>query len=226
MKPGGIGFDVFGTLVDPLLMGRQLSEMVGPEQAQIVARVWREKQLEYSFRRGLMGAWADFGVCTEQALEFALMLQKLELSDKQKQQLLEGYSSLPPYSDVIPALQKLQAVSATKVAFTNGSCAQVEPILSNAQVLSLLDSVVSVDQLQTFKPAPALYHHLCSCLATEPQQTWLVSSNPFDVIGAKHAGLRAAWVQRNPQTPFDPWGIEPDLVVGDLLELVDCWQEG
>jgi len=46
-----------------------------------------------------------------------------------------------------------------------------------------------------------------------------VSGNPFDVIGAKAAGLRAAWLRRDPQRVFDPWEFSPDVVVGNLEEL-------
>jgi 2-haloacid dehalogenase len=56
-------------------------------------------------------------------------------------------------------------------------------------------------------------------LRRAPEETWLVSSNPFDVIGAKASGLKAAWIQRTPNVKFDPWGIEPDLVAPDLEAL-------
>ncbi|MEH6470576.1 MAG: haloacid dehalogenase type II [Halopseudomonas sp.] len=221
MKPLGIGFDVFGTLVDPLQMGQLLGQMVGTEHASTVARVWREKQLEYTFRRGLMGAWADFTVCTEQALSYALTNAGIELSDQQCQQLMAGYEQLTPFADVIPALERLQHSGCSAVAFSNGTADHVTRILGNAGVLPLLQQVISVETLQTFKPDPKLYHHLSSRLGTTPSRTWLISSNPFDVIGAKHAGIMAAWIRRQQTAQFDPWGIEPDLVVGDLNELVD-----
>jgi 2-haloacid dehalogenase len=47
-----------------------------------------------------------------------------------------------------------------------------------------------------------------------------VSGNPFDVIGARTAGWRTAWVKRNPHAVFDPWEIEPDATVTDTSELV------
>jgi len=47
----------------------------------------------------------------------------------------------------------------------------------------------------------------------------LISSNAFDVIGAKSAGLCAAWIQRDPATVFDPWPLRPDLVASSLEKL-------
>lgn len=221
MKSLGFGFDVFGTLVDPLQMGQLLEQMLGPDCAATVARVWREKQLEYTFRRGLMGAWQNFTVCTEQALAYALAASGAELDYQQRQRLMAGYEQLVPFADVVPALRRLQKTGCAAAAFSNGTAAHVSQILGNAGVLPLLQQVVSVDELQTFKPDPRLYHHLSARLGTELQQTWLISSNPFDIIGAKHAGISAAWVRRQASVPFDPWGIEPDLVVRDLNELVD-----
>lgn len=217
----GIGFDVFGTLVDPLQMGTLLAEKVGTEKAPDVARIWREKQLEYTFRRGLMGDWQDFTVCTEQALQYALAACQSSLSVEHCQQLMKGYEQLDPFDDVLPALGRLQQTDCAKVAFSNGTSSQVSTILANAGVLPLLDRVISVEALQTYKPDPRLYQYLCESLGTQPEHTWLISSNPFDVIGAKRAGIRAAWVKRTAQALFDPWGVEPDLVVANLNELIE-----
>ncbi len=79
--------------------------------------------------------------------------------------------------------------------------------------------MITVDDLKTFKPDPEVYWYLTRRLEGRPYETWLVSSNPFDVIGAKSAGLKAAWIKRNPDVQFDPWGIDPDLVAPDLETL-------
>ena len=47
----------------------------------------------------------------------------------------------------------------------------------------------------------------------------MISGNPFDVIGALSAGMRAAWVRRQPATIFDPWEFEPTLTLGSLADL-------
>lgn len=76
-------------------------------------------------------------------------------------------------------------------------------------------------RLETFKPDPEVYRYLAQRADRPPATTWLVSSNPWDVIGAKAAGLKAAWVKRKPDAVFDPWDIEPDLIVGTLEELAE-----
>ena len=217
--PVSIAFDVYGTLVDPLEMGVRLRPIVGDGLAEPMAKLWREKQLEYTFRRGLMRSYENFDVCTRQALDYAAQALGAELSDDGRKRLIEEYVSLSPFADVTPGLEAMREAGHTLVAFSNGVEATLRTLLERAGLLPLLDDVVSVDDLSSFKPDPEVYEYLCRRLGKTPSGVWLVSSNPFDVIGAKSIGLNAAWVKRNPNTAFDPWGVEPDLVVPDLPDL-------
>ena len=217
--PKALAFDVYGTLVDPLAMGERLRPVVGDELAEPMAKLWREKQLEYTFRRGLMRSYENFDVCTRQALDYAAQALGAELSEGDRKRLIEEYVSLSPFADVAAGLETMKEAGHALVAFSNGVEATLRALLERAGLLRALDGVVSVDDLATFKPDPEVYRYLCRRLGRSPSETWLISSNPFDIIGAKSAGLNAAWVRRNPGTPFDPWGIEPDLVVTDLGDL-------
>jgi 2-haloacid dehalogenase len=79
-----------------------------------------------------------------------------------------------------------------------------------------------VDEVRTYKPSPTVYQHLVTRGGLSADRTWLVSSNAWDVLGAKSAGLRAAWVRRSSRAQWDGGGIaEPDLVVATLGELPD-----
>lgn len=216
--PQAIGFDIYGTLVDPLEMNEHLRPLAG-EKADRFSELWREKQIEYTFRRGLMRRYEDFGVCTRQSLLFAAKALELDLSEENQQHLIEEYQNLRAFPDVVPGLRAMQSQGHSMVAFSNGVEATARTLLDNAGVLPHLDGVVSVDDVETFKPDPEVYSHLASRLEQPAENVWLVSSNPFDVIGAKSVGLKAAWVKRKPEAVFDPWDIEPDLVVGDLEEL-------
>ena len=213
-----LGFDIYGTLVDPPDMDEHLREMVG-EGAERFSALWREKQIEYTWRRGLMREYADFGVCTRQALDYAALSFGLELSSDQRERILQEYQNLRPFPDVLPGLERLRSEGHTLVAFSNGVERTARVLLERGGVLDHLEDVVSVDDLGTFKPDPEVYRYLARRLNRPVGETWLVSSNGWDVIGAKSAGLRAAWVRRNPDAVFDPWGIEPDLVVENLEQL-------
>lgn len=210
-----IGFDVYGTLVDPLAMERHLRALLGGRAGEFAAR-WREKQLEYTFRRGLMRRYVSFDLCTAQALRYVIAALGVGIGEADQARLLAHYRELRAFPDAVPAIETLKMAGHTVVAFSNGVEATVRALLDYAGILSHLDDVISVDDLQTFKPDPAVYAHLARRVDRPVGETWLVSGNPFDVIGAKAAGLRAAWVRRNPAAVFDPWGIDPDLIVTDL----------
>lgn len=213
-----IGFDVYGTLVDLLGIGEELRRFIG-DDADRVAQLWRTTRLEYTWRRSLMGRYEPFSICTAQALDFAARSLGHRLAPEAMATLQEAYRRLPAFPDAATGLAQMRDAGHRMVAFSNGEAAFVRAVLTHAGILPLLADVVSVDEVKTYKPAPAVYRHLAARMGTAMTDTWLVSSNPFDVIGAKTAGLRAAWVRRNPGAIFDPWDIEPDLVVADLVEL-------
>jgi 2-haloacid dehalogenase len=215
-----IGFDVYGTLVDPLEMQRHLRALLGG-QAGPFAALWREKQLEYTFRRAAMRQYVSFDLCTAQALRFVVRALAADVSEADQAPLLAQYQELRAFPDAIPAIERLKAAGHTVVAFSNGVEATVRTLLDRAGLLSHLDAVISVDDLRIFKPDPAVYAYLARRVDCPIGETWLVSGNSFDVIGAKAAGLRAAWVRRNPDAVFDPWGIEPDVIVADLRECAE-----
>ncbi|MGH3086140.1 MAG: haloacid dehalogenase type II [Rubrobacteraceae bacterium] len=216
--PHAIGLDIYGTLVDPLAMNERLRPLVG-DKAERMSELWRQKQIEYTFRRGLMKKYEDFGVCTRQALEVAAKASGVELSNDEKAKLVEHYQDLRAFPDVIPGLEAMRERGHRLVAFSNGVEATARTLLERAGVLEHLEDVISVDDVKTFKPNPVVYEYLARRFERSAGEVWLVSGNPFDVIGAKAVGMNAAWVKRKEDAVFDPWGIEPDLVVPDLEAL-------
>lgn len=213
-----LAFDIYGTLINTHGVVTRLQEFIGNE-AQTFSNVWRDKQLEYSFRRGLMGSYQHFGICTAQALDYTDQLLSTGLSEAQKASLLAEYRVLPAFDDVIESLTALKAAGHKMYGFSNGTAEAVEGLLNHAGIRELFDGVVSVDPLQTFKPNPDVYAHMVKTGGVSTSETWLISSNPFDVIGAATVGMQTAWVQRSKSAIFDPWGIEPTTTVKSLTEL-------
>jgi 2-haloacid dehalogenase len=215
-----LALDVYGTLVDTGGQVDRLRSVVG-DRAPDFSDAWRQVQLEYTFRRGLMRDWVDFGVCTAQALDAVAGRFDVQLTDDQRQELLDGYGRLPAYDDAGEALRRLAASRVRTVAFTNGSAAAARALLDHAGLLSLLDDVVSVEPVRSFKPDPAVYAHLLEQLDLPAPRVALVSGNSFDVIGGAHAGLTTVWVRRQPGAALDPWGVSPGRTVSVLTELLD-----
>lgn len=215
-----LAFDVYGTLIDTNGVVAALEALAGTK-AQVFSQTWRNKQLEYSFRRGLMQNYQNFAVCTSQALDYTCAFHKVSLTEEQKAELLDIYRVLPAFSDVKEGLTQLSAADFRLYAFSNGKADALEMLLNNAGIRDLFLGVVSVDDLKTFKPSPGVYSHFLRQAGAKGGDAWLISSNPFDVIGAISAGMLSAWVRRSRDAVFDSWGIEPTMTVSSLIDLAD-----
>ena len=213
-----LAFDVYGTLIDPFRMEDHLRAIFGA-RAREATELWRSKQIEYSFRRALMKQYKNFDVCTAQALRFVSRQLDVSLEEETLRNLMEQYLRLPAYPDVPGALEQLETRGFKIVACSNGTEHAVRGLLDRAGILARFSGIISVDPIHTFKPDPAVYEYLAAQVHAEIELVWLISSNPFDVIGAKACGMRAAWVQRDPKRVFDPWEFEPDLHVHGLDQL-------
>ena len=215
-----LAFDVYGTLIDTNGVQVLLEKFI-PNKANIFSQTWRDKQLEYSFRRGHMQNYVGFEVCTAQALEYTCKFHEVDLSTEQKQDLMAIYAILPSFDDVKPALEKLRQKGFRLFAFSNGKKAAVEKLLINAGISELFLGVVSVDDIKTFKPSPGAYAHFLRQANTKSHEAWLISSNPFDVTGSISAGMKSAWIQRSSKAIFDPWEIQPTFSVNSLTQLAE-----
>lgn len=213
-----LAFDVYGTLIDPFHMEEHLGPVFG-DKAKDASELWRAKQIEYSFRRALMQKYVPFDVCTAQALRFVSAQFGIPMSEDAHAQLMAKYLELPVYPDVTRALDEIAAQGFQIAACSNGTENAVRKLLEHAGILPHFSKIVSVDPIRTFKPDPAVYEYLVAELHARRDNVWLISSNPFDIIGARACGVRTAWVQRDAKRAFDPWEFEPDIIVHSLAEL-------
>lgn len=212
-----LAFDVYGTLVDPQGMARLLADDVG-DMASEVSQLWRQKQLEFAFRRGLMRMYQNFGVVTRQALQTAMRQRGFTLSREREDELIAAYLKLPAFPDAAPVLAELGR-HYPQFAFSNGTYEALEQVLGHNELREHLDGLVSVDDIRSFKPDPAVYAHARRATGALDRPLCLVSSNGWDVIGARAAGLMAIWVQRDPGVAFEDWGLQPSAIIPDLYRL-------
>ena len=213
-----IGFDVFGTLIDP----RGIADAVRPQagdRTEALLTEWRRTQLEFAFRRAAMGRYQPFDRVTRAALDRALAVCGIDVREDDREALVAGWTRLPAFAEAAGALGALRGAGHRCLAFSNGTPRGLEALLSHAGLDEHLDDVLSVEEVGTYKPHPDVYAALVRRGGLSPEATWLVSGNDWDVIGARAAGIRAAWVRRDASAVFGPWEEEPDLVAGDLESL-------
>ncbi len=215
-----LAFDMYGTLVDPIGITTALQEVL-PEDADRLAVLWRSTQLEYTFRLTAMGVYEDFERVTRKALDHALAVVGRDLGQAAKDMLMGRYNDLERFIDVAPGLDRLQQAGHPMVVFSNGSPRMLEPLMAATGLDRWFDGYLSVDPVQAFKPSPRTYRYVAEQLNRPIGHIRLISSNPFDISGARTAGMSAAWVNRS-GGPFDTLGDPPEVIVRSLTELADA----
>ncbi len=213
-----LAFDLYGTLVDPTAVSSELGQVLGDLDGREAARLWRLKQLEYTFRLTAMGRYEDFRWVTERALGFALASLGVSLPDKQARWLTDLYDHLLPFPDAVPALRALTDNGYELAVLSNGNPAMIRNCLANGGLEEFFGQRISADEVRAFKPSPLVYQHAAERLACPAGQVRLVTSNAFDSVGASAAGMRTAWINRA-AAPFDTIGTQPDLTVPALGRL-------
>ena len=252
-----IAFDLYGTLLSTESIAKTLSDLVGADKADSVAASWRRYQLEYTWRLNSMSPtpfpkseenrtltlvmppeqYIPFATVTQRSLVHALNEQSVTISTASQEDLIGvQYSRLSTFPDVPPALETLSTDSTIHaVVFSNGDNNQLKNTFTDSHDLAkyrdAFQNIVSVEEVQRFKPDPEVYLHLARKVGKQTDKQsmrsmWLVSGNPFDVVGAKAVGMKAAWVDRAGKGWVDELmmpheEMKPDLIVKGLGEVVE-----
>jgi 2-haloacid dehalogenase len=210
-------FDAYGTLFDVhsvVEAGREVTD-----DPLALSRLWRQKQLEYTWLRSLMGRYEDFGAITEAALVVACRSLRVALTAAARTRLLDAYLRLAPFPEVRGTLERLRTIPCA--ILSNGAPRMLAAAVRHAGLEALLVDVLSVDAVRLYKPAPVVYALGPARLGVPAGRIGFVSSNGWDVAGAKSFGFQVAWVNRSGAPP-EELGLTPDLEVADLTGLVDA----
>lgn len=212
-------FDAYGTLLDVHSATRQLVATARypkliDKEAQL-SEIWRLRQLHYSWLRALMGAYVPFWQCTQDALDFALAQTELSGDDDLRADLLQLYRRIDAYDDGLAILEALPSVPCA--ILSNGNHEMLQDAVSHAGLAPLLDKILSVEDVGIFKPAPAVYQMGCDAFDVRPEEVLFLSSNGWDIAGARHFGFHCIWVNRSNQPP-EQLGDGPHHIVSNLHE--------
>jgi 2-haloacid dehalogenase len=221
MNVKALVFDAYGTLFDVHSVIALCNEMF-PEQGPALSQLWRAKQLEYTWLLSLMGRYEDFWEVTAKALRFACRALKLPLEVDRQARLMEAYLHLDTYPEV---RQSLAALADYPLAIlSNGAPEMLAAVVANAGLQETFAHVISVDEVQIYKPNPQVYQLAVEKLGLEADSIGFVSSNSFDIIGATAFGFCTYWVNRA-INPLDELGFIPDMIIGKLTDLPDSLKQ-
>jgi len=211
-------FDAYGTLFDVNSAAREAQDALG-ERWQPLAEVWRAKQLQYTWLRGLGGRHSDFWHVTGDALDFAMATFHLK-DPALRERLMNLYLTLGAYPEVANTLQRLKSAGMKLAILSNGTPAMLAAAAANAGIASQFDAILSVEEVQVYKPHRSVYALACQRLDVSAERICFLSSNGWDAYSAKAFGFHVLWCNRTNQPP-ERIPETPDAQIATLAELPD-----
>jgi 2-haloacid dehalogenase len=209
-------FDAYGTLFDFAAAAKGCRDVLG-ERIDKLTALWRDKQLQYTWLRALQGRHVDFWQVTGDAFDFALetlAIEKPGLRDR----LMNLYLTLDAFPEVPDVLRRLKTAGLHTAILSNGSPVMLDAAVNAAGLGSLLNAVLSVEEVGVYKPHPKVYQSAVDRLGVPAGAVAYESSNAWDAYAASAFGMQVVWCNRYGQRPERLPG-KPDRMVTSLAEL-------
>jgi len=209
-------FDAYGTLFDFNAAAQGCRDVLG-DDADRLSDIWRQKQLQYTWLRSLMGDYADFWQVTGDALDYAMATIGRD-DPSLRDRLMQLYMELDAYPEVKEMLASLKRGGLRTAILSNGTPAMLQSAVENAGIADLLDMSLSVEDLKIYKPHPSVYQLAVDRLGIGPREICFQSSNSWDANGAAHFGFRVVWINRFGQAR-EALPAQPDREITSLADL-------
>lgn len=188
-------FDAYGTLFDVASAARACVDVLG-DKAEALTAQWRTSQLQYTWLRSLMGMHADFWQITGEALDYAMDIVGVS-SGSLRRRLMDLYLVLTAYPDAKAGLKVLHRSERPMAILSNGSPKMLAAAVRSAELSTILDHVLSVEEVGVYKPHPRVYRLAVDRLHVSAEHVCFISSNGRDVAGGSAFGMKAVWVNRS-----------------------------
>jgi 2-haloacid dehalogenase len=212
-SPDAVAFDVIGTLLDLSPLAARLSSAgVSPS----VLTEWYERTLRDGFALSLAGDYVSFADVAASALRAITGLPGSAVSS-----VLSGFSGLPAYPDAMRACKRLADEDTRIVLLTNGAAKPVSAFAAQSGLSAFVSRVISIDEVRRWKPAAIVYRYAAELLDVPLESFAFVSAHPWDVHGAKRAGLLTAHVARDDGSGFPGIFAAPDVSAPDLVTAIE-----
>jgi 2-haloacid dehalogenase len=187
-------FDAYGTLYDFNSAVARHRDAIGPK-ADALAELWRAKQVQYTWLRNSMGAYAPFWQVTSDALDHCLAAFSIT-DESVREKLLGAYLALDPYPEVPAMLDRLKSAGKRLAILSNGNPEMLEPMVAASGLAGRFEALISVDTAKVFKVDPKTYELVKKTSGVSSGNVCFLSSNCWDAHGAAQFGFQTVWVNR------------------------------
>jgi 2-haloacid dehalogenase len=189
--PRFVVFDVMGTLFDLGVVRRRLQDLGAPGAT---LEAWFGRLLHSATSLTLAGDFRPFRELAESTLRTVLV--QLELDEARAADVLAALGELDPYPDAGAAFDRIAEAGIGIATLTNGGEQHTRGLLERAGLVERVAAVLTVEEVEAYKPAAAPYRYAADRLGVAPQELTLIAAHAWDVVGARAAGLEAVWVER------------------------------
>ena len=210
-------FDAYGTLFDVNSAAEKCRSKIG-DKWESFANYWRKTQLEYTWLRSLMGRHKDFWQITEDSLDKSM--QVFNIDKTMKNELLDLYRILSPYSEVKETLEKLKEKRYKLAILSNGTPALLNELVKSNGLQNLFDDIFSIEEVKIYKPSSKVYDMPIKKYSIKNEEVAFLSANTWDVSGGGNYGFTSIWVNRN-KNIFDNLDYKPKNEISGLNQLID-----
>ncbi|WP_137790064.1 haloacid dehalogenase type II [Bacillus sp. E(2018)] len=210
-------YDAYGTLFDVHSVTEK-AELHFKDHGKAISVEWRKKQVEYFMLHQLTGTYIPFSEITRNALLYTLKKFSLQCNEEALVSLMEAYLELQVYEEVPETLHKIQQNNVKQVIFSNGTYKMLKPLVEKRELTDVID-LLSIEDVEQYKPAPAAYQYVQDALAVNREEILFMSSNFWDITGAATYGFKTAWINRGNQ-PLDVLGVTPHYIFASLNDLL------
>jgi 2-haloacid dehalogenase len=211
-KPKLLLFDVNETLIDFSSLRSRMNELFKHDAA---FEQWFLLMLQFSLVDNVTNQYHNFSEIAKAALQMNQERLGRKLAEEDTKELLQMVRSLPPHPDVEEGLKMLKKADYRLVAFTNSTEEVLKQQMELAGLTDLFDGLRSVDELKRYKPAIDTYREMAKKFGVQPEEAMMIAAHGWDMTGALHAGLQAAFVARKGHALY-PLAPKPQLT-GDTL---------
>ena len=214
--PLAIAFDIFETVFDLKSLIAPLVKLgLKPDALQM----WYGRTLRDGFAIALAGAFTPYRQVAQAALTGLLAdhgLPSTHIDD-----VMRAMTQLDAHPDAAPAFDLLQERRIPIIALSNGSQESTRALLDRADLTAKVAHIVSIDDIECWKPRPEIYRHAASVAGVAPERFALVAAHAWDVQGAQRAGLRGGWIARQ-ETLYSAVMPPPDVSGSTLVEVCEA----
>jgi len=213
-----LAFDYYGTIADKQGLAEEI-DTVFPGKGKPFTQIWFATIQRYCFQNGMMKRFIPWSKLTKAAFKIAAHDMDMQVGDDLRDTWIDADTRLPAYAEASISLVRLAARYRLYV-LSMGSPRMIEQSQKSAGIDGHFTSILSTETDRVYKPSAAAYEIGVREIGLSKDKIGFVSGNSFDVIGAGNFGYPTIWVRRYGQ-PLDDFGVFPDIVVGDLLEMAE-----